>query len=184
MDGKDQKLEVERYDPDVKYDFSQFDCGVCSLNDYLTKNMAKEHDRRVSIPHLCIVSNDEGIPKKVVGYFTLASSSFDKKHVSNKERRKFPYSSVPCILLSKIAVCKSVQGQGLGKWLLGRAIRQAYLSSRDVGVYALFLHAREGREDFYEKAGMIRSKEQPDMFIYSLKQYEEALKKKLLSSKS
>ncbi len=184
MDGKDQKLEVERFDPEKEYDFSQFDCGVCSLNDYLTKSMAKEYDRRVSIPHLCVVSGKENEPQRVVGYFTLASSSFDKKHVSNRERRKFHYSSVPCILLSKIAVCQSVQGQGLGKWLLGRAIRQAYLSSRDVGVYAMFLHAREGREEFYIKAGMIRSKEQPEMFIYSLKQYEDTLKKKLLSNKS
>ncbi|WP_135385833.1 GNAT family N-acetyltransferase [Vibrio tasmaniensis] len=182
MDGRDQKLEVERFDPEATYDFTQFDCGVCSLNEYLTKNLAKEHERRVSIPHLCVTQGEEGQPKRVVGYFTLASSSLEKKHISNKERRKFPYSSVPCVLLSKIAVCKSVQGQGLGKWLLGRAIRQAFLSSRDVGVYALFLHAREGREEFYIKAGMIRSKEQPNMFIYSLKQYENSLKKKLLNS--
>ncbi|CAM4022650.1 hypothetical protein VA7868_04596 [Vibrio aerogenes CECT 7868] len=81
--------------------------------------------------------------------------------------------------MSKIAVCKSIQGQGLGKWLLGRAIRQAFLASRDVGVYALFLQARGGREQFYLDAGMIRSRLQPNMFIYPLKQYEKGLKQYL-----
>lgn len=181
MDGQDQKVVVERFDPEANYDFSQFDCGVAALNEYLVKNMVKEYTRRLSIPHLCVLeSSTPGQPKVVVGYFTLASSSFERTHVTNKERRKVPYRSIPCVLLSKIAVCKRMQGQGLGKWLLGRAIRQAFLSSRDVGVYALFLQAREGREEFYLKAGMIQSKLQPDMFIYPLQQYEEELKRQAL----
>lgn len=85
MDGKDQKLEVERFDPEATYDFTQFDCGVCTLNEYLTKNLAKEHERRISIPHLCVTQGEEGQPKRVVGYFTLASSSFEKKHISTKK---------------------------------------------------------------------------------------------------
>ena len=79
----------------------------------------------------------------------MGSSSFDRKHLPSSERRKVIYRSVSCILLSKIAVDKSISGQGLGKWLLGKAIKQAFLSSRDVGVYALFLQSVEGKEEFY-----------------------------------
>ncbi|USD68117.1 GNAT family N-acetyltransferase [Vibrio sp. SCSIO 43136] len=183
MDGQDQQVVVERFDPEALYDFSEFDCGVDNLNDYLSKNIRKEYERKISIPHMCVVpGKSPEDPKRVLGYFTLSSSSFDKEHLSNSERRKSPYRSFPCILLSKLAVCKSAQGQGLGKYLLGRAIRQAYLSSRDVAVYALFLKAREGKEDFYLKAGMIRSKAQPDMFIMSLEQYEKGLRKQLKSN--
>ncbi|MDC5841069.1 GNAT family N-acetyltransferase [Vibrio europaeus] len=181
MDGQDQKVTVERFDPEANYDFSQFNCGVEVLNDYLTNSMHKESARKIAIPHLCIVEpENKSEPKRVIGYFTLASSSFEKAHLTNSERRKCPYRTVPCILLSKIAVCQSAQGQGLGKWLLGRAIRQAFLASRDVGVYALFLQSREGREQFYLDAGMIQSKLQPNMFIYPLKQYENGLKEQVL----
>lgn len=181
MDCRNQKVKVERFNPETNYDFSLFDCGVEVLNSYLTNSMHKESERKIAIPHLCVVDDDaECKSKRVIGYFTLASSSFEKAHLTNSERRKTPYRNVPCILLSKIAVCQSVQGQGLGKWLLGRAIRQAFLASRDVGVYALFLQAREGREKFYLDTGMIQSKLQPNMFIYPLKQYENGLKQQVL----
>lgn len=175
MDGNQQKVGIERYNPETQYDFSQFDCGVDELNSFLSERMEKEFQRRVSIPHLCVVDGEGGLPKRVIAYFTLASSSFDKTNLSNKERRQFHYASVPCILLSKIAVSNDFQGQGVGKWLLGRAIAQAYSSSRDVGVYAMFLHAREGREQFYKDAGMIQSVMDPQCFIYPLKQYEQTI---------
>lgn len=181
MDGQEQKVRVVRFDPEAKYDFDEFDCGDCKLNGYLPQTMAKEFERRISIPHLCIIEGDNDVPPKVVGYFTLASSSFDKCNLTHRERRKVPYRSVPCILLSKIAVDKTMQGQGLGKWLLGKAIRQAFLSSRDVGVYALFLQAREGREEFYKECGMIQSTKDTSLFIYPLKQYEQEIKKIVLA---
>lgn len=180
MDGQDQKVTVERFDPEAQYDFSHFNCGVEALDSYLKSSIFKEYERKLAIPHLCVIDEGGEASKRVIGYFTLASSSFEKAHLSNSERRKSPYRTVPCILLSKIAVCQSVQGQGMGKWLLGRAIRQAFLSSRDVGVYALFLQAREGREQFYLDAGMIQSKLQPNMFIYPLKQFEIGLKQQVL----
>lgn len=184
MDGKNQQVSIERFDPDNEYNVIEFDCGMDEFNTFLHKNMHKEFERRVSIPYLCLLDADEpNSPPKVVGYFTLASSSFDRKHLPSSERRKVIYRSVSCILLSKIAVDKSISGQGLGKWLLGKAIKQAFLSSRDVGVYALFLQSVEGKEEFYIKAGLIRSKADPSMFIYPLKQYEKAFKKIVLSKK-
>lgn len=179
MDNQQEKVRVERYDPDNEYNWDNFDCGIEELNSFLHERMGKELERRVSIPHLCIVDNYGGEPPEVIGYFTLASNSFEKGHLSNKEQRKFTYRTVPCILLSKIAVDNSVQGQGIGKWLLGQAIKAAYISSRDVGVYALFLQARDGREDFYHKCGMIQSKCDNSIFIYPLVQYENTLKAKL-----
>lgn len=179
MDGQDQQVTVERFDLEEQYDFSQFDCGVEVLNQYLNESIYKESERKLAIPHLAVI-NDSG-RKRVIGYFTLASSSFEKAHLSHSERRKSPYATVPCVLLSKIAVCKTVQGQGLGKKLLGRAIGLAFSASRDVATYALFLQAREGREQFYIDAGMIQSKLQPNMFIFPLKQYEIGLKQKAMN---
>lgn len=54
--------------------------------------------------------------------------------------------------------------------------RLAYLSSGDVGVYALFLQSRAGKEDFYLKLGMIRAKLQPDIFLFALEPCELGLK--------
>ncbi|WP_145997851.1 GNAT family N-acetyltransferase [Vibrio sp. vnigr-6D03] len=177
MEGTSQTLEMERYDPQNNYDFSKFDCGTESFNSFLTERMNKEYERKICIPHLCFY-RDESDAKVVVGYYTLGSNSFERSHLSANERKKMTYSSVPCILLSKIAICKSIQGTGCGKRLLGHAIRTAYVSSLDVAVYALFLQSRDDKLDFYKKAGMIQSKVQPNMFIYPLKQYENDLKRR------
>lgn len=182
MDGKSQQVRVERFEPEKDYDFTQFDCGQDDFNTFLHKNMRKEYERRISIPYVCFLDADTpDAPDRVVGYYTLASSSFDRKHLSGCERRKLVYRSVSCILLDKLAVDQTMKGQGLGKWLFSKAIKQAFLSSRDVGVYALFLQSLEGKEEFYVKAGMIRSIAEPSLFIYPLKQYEQAFKKIILS---
>ncbi|MGF1758274.1 GNAT family N-acetyltransferase [Photobacterium sagamiensis] len=176
MDDKPEKVRVERFNPESNYCWDNFDCGVEELNSFLHERMEKELKRRISIPHLCVIDKGADEPLKVIGYFTLSSNSFVKSHLSNRERRKCHYSSVPCILLSKIAVDKSAQGQGLGKFLLGKAIQAAYISSRDVAVYALFLQAREGRKQFYRDCGMIQSVCDEQYFIYPLDQYEAEIK--------
>lgn len=178
MANTTETVEIVRFDPDTKYDFTLFDCGYPPFNEYLKNGIEKEANRRLSVSYLCVIKKNKNLPR-VIGFYTLASSSFERKHLTNRARRKVPYQSALCILLSKLAVCKSVQEQGVGKRLLGRAINQAYISSREVGVYALFLQALKGKEQFYIDCGMTQSKIQPNVFIFSLEQYEQELTLKL-----
>lgn len=176
MDGNDQKVSVERYNSDTEYDFKSFDCGVPHLTEFLSKRMYKEAGKRILVPYLCVTTGDKG-QKVVLGYFTLSSGSIERESLTTKPRKEVPYSTVPCILLGRIAVCKSVQGQGLGKFLLGKAIQQAIVSSQSIGVFAMALRADEHNWDFYSRAGFIQSNiGDRKTFFYLLKQAEQHYK--------
>lgn len=183
MDGHAKQCNVifERFDPSKHYDWASFDCGYPQFNDFLISGgIRTELDRRITIPHLLLAMRNN-LPPKVIGFFTLASSSLEKHlyPISNKQKKKLPYKTVPTIIIGKLAVCKSVQGQGVGKKMLAQAIKTAYLQSRDVGCLALYLNAIDGKEGFYKQCGWIELQDDPNGFVYPLKQYEDALKEKL-----
>ncbi|CED58029.1 putative acetyltransferase, GNAT family (plasmid) [Aliivibrio wodanis] len=183
MDGNAKQCNVvfERFDPVKHYDWTSFDCGHQPFNDFLTSGgIQTELERRVTIPHLLLAIRDD-LPPTVIGFFTLASSSLEKHlyPISNNQKKKLPYKTVPTIIIGKLAVCKSVQGQGVGKRVLAHAIKTAYLQSRDVGCLALYLNAIDGKEGFYRECGWIEIKDDSNGFVYPLKQYEDALKEKI-----
>lgn len=170
MDGNNQQVSIERFDAESEYNFELFDCGVEHLNDFLKSRMRKEADKGLLVPYLCVNNRTDGT-KEVIGYFTLSSGSIERASLTARPKKDVTYSTVPCILLGRLAVCKSVQGQGLGKYLLGKAILQAVISSSAVGVYALALRAEERNWDFYKKAGFTQSNhEDKKTFFFSLKQ--------------
>nr|WP_176453928.1 GNAT family N-acetyltransferase [Aliivibrio wodanis]VVV06831.1 hypothetical protein AW0309160_04325 [Aliivibrio wodanis] len=188
MDGNNEQYNVkfERFEPQKSYDWHNFDCGHEPFNEFLTNGgINSELERRITIPHL-LLTNRDGETPKVIGYFTLASSSLEKRFypISNNQKKKLPYKTVPTIIIGKLAVCKSVQGQGIGKRILAHALRTAYLQSRDVACLALYLNALSGKEEFYKKCGWIEVKDDPSGFIYPLKQYEDALKEKISKIKA
>lgn len=172
-------VKVERYSSDKEYDASAFDCGEVSFNEFLQQGkISRELERKISIPYVCLVVKDNEKPK-IIGYFTLASSCLEKRlyPVSNSKKRKFPYSTVPTVVIGKLAVCKSVQGQGVGKKLLAEAIKTAYLRSRDVACMALYLKAFDDEvAKFYRKLDWIEIQDAPGSFVYPLEQYEAFLK--------
>ncbi|GBL01047.1 hypothetical protein VH1709_contig00054-0002 [Vibrio harveyi] len=182
MDSYDEtfSVEIERFDVDGEYDVACFDCGIDSFNEFLVDGkIQRELERQISIPYVCLAVRGDGT-KQVIGYFTLASSSLEKKlyPVSNTQKRKLPYSTVPTVVVGKIAVCKSVQGQGVGRRLLAKAIQIAYLKSRDIACIALFLKAfNEKAAGFYRRLGWIELEGNPGSFVFPLKLYEEFLRK-------
>lgn len=177
-------VKVERFNGDAKYDVSHFDCGIDLFNKFLTSGkIYRELQRKISIPYVCLIVKEDGA-KQVIGYFTLASGFLEKKLPPpplNKQNRKFPYNTLPTIVVGKIAVCKSVQGQGLGKKLLSCAVKTAYLKSRNVDCsIVLFLKAFDQKAaGFYQRLGWIEL-ENKGFFVYPLKLYKEFLKKSVV----
>jgi ribosomal protein S18 acetylase RimI-like enzyme len=49
------------------------------------------------------------------------------------------------VLLARLAVSVTAQGQGLGTQMLLRALRQTERAARDIGIHALVLHALNER---------------------------------------
>ena len=165
-----QEAEIVRYDSHLQYDYSEFDCGVESINNYFRENLSRDFKQSLSVPYLLVID------REIIGFFTLSSHAIEKKELKGAFKSNSSYRQVSVIIIGKLAVDVKYQGQGLGKVLSGKAIGISWRSSRDVGTRAVVLHAREGTEPFYKEAGFIQGKEDLSLFIYPLKQYENALR--------
>lgn len=147
-------LTIEIFSEDIEYDFSGFDCGEESLNNFLTAHLARQHSGRILRGYLLLTKEPN---PKVVGYYTLTGSFFEKETLpSNSLKRKVPYANVPGVTLGRLAVHKSLQGQEWGSTLVTHAMNVVYLASLAVGVHGIFVDALNARaKQFYLKLGFI-----------------------------
>lgn len=80
---------------------------------------------------------------RVVGYYTLSTAGAVKANAPADLLRGGAPSEVPCLLLGRLAVEVTEQGQNLGKSMLIDALRRTAQISNEVGVRALLIHARD-----------------------------------------
>lgn len=147
-------LTIEMFSEGAVYDFSGFDCGEPSLNDFLQNRLAQQHSGRILRGYLLLTKDP--VPK-VKGFYTLSGSCFARQTLpSNTQKRKIPYSDAPSVTLGRLAIDKSLQGQGYGQLLVAHAMKVVYQASRAVGIYALFVDAlNQSAMQFYQKFGFI-----------------------------
>ncbi|BBZ09323.1 N-acetyltransferase GCN5 [Mycolicibacterium doricum] len=112
---------------------AEFDSGEPSLDDYLRGRALANHVEGAS---RCFVTCRDG---RVVGFYALASAAVERAGTSGRVRRNMP-NPVPVILLSRLAIDRKEQGQGLGAALLRDAITRAVAAAEIIGVRALLVH--------------------------------------------
>jgi predicted N-acetyltransferase YhbS len=115
-------------------DVATFDSGEPSLDEYLRKRALANHVQGAS---RCFVTCRDG---HVVGFYALASAAIDHDSAPGQVRRNMP-DPVPVILLSRLAVDRKEQGNGLGSHLLRDAILRSIRVAENVGVQAILVHA-------------------------------------------
>jgi len=90
----------------------------------------------MGVTHIVVPS--AGDPR-ILGYYTLVTRTIDCEIIP--DNKKLPRGPIGVVLLGRLAVDKGAQGQGLGKRMLLRAIRQTEQAAREIGIYALVLDA-------------------------------------------
>ena len=145
---------IEIYSEDKEYDFSGFDCGEGSLNLFLQNHLIRQHRSRILRAYILIT---QGEVPRVVGFYTLSGSSFEKAALpSNTQQRHIPYANVPSVTLGRLAVDKCLQGQAWGTTLVAHAMKVVYQASLAVGIHGLFVDAlNDGARQFYLKLGFV-----------------------------
>src|SRR3954453_777106 len=103
-----------------QHDRSQFDCGEPSLNDFLKQYARQNEEKGVS---RTFVLGREG-EQRVLGYYTLAGGQFERDNLPPKAGKKLPKYPVPVVVLGRLAVDRSVQGEKLGRVLLKDALHR------------------------------------------------------------
>lgn len=133
-----------------RHDRRAFDSGSAPLDAWL-RQMAQQHQRRGISKTFVATAADA--PSRILGYYALTVCEVIAEDLPEDLARKLP-RRVPGIRLGRLAVDRSVQGQGLGELLLVDATKRARLVLEHVGVHALFVDAKDARAAaFYRKYG-------------------------------
>ena len=113
------EIRIEPFNK-AKHDRSSFSCGQPSLDAFLRTLVTQYEKRRLG--RTFVAARPDG---RVLGYFTLASSAIAFENMPPDESQKLPKHPVPTILLGRLAVDRTQQGQGLGETLLMSALAKS-----------------------------------------------------------
>lgn len=135
-----------------QHDRTAFDCGQTVLNDWLQQRAGQFGRRDLSRTFVAVASGTT----RVLGYYALANHRVAYEALPADQAQGLPRIDVPVVLLGRLAVDRSVQGQGLGAFLLVDALRRVDYISQHVGVRAVEVDAIDAAaRRFYLKFGFL-----------------------------
>jgi len=139
-----------------------FSCRHPALDNFIVSLVSQYEKRKLGRTYVAVRSGE----KRVLGYYTLASSSVAFQNMPTIVSTKLPRHPVPVALLARLAVDRSIQGQGLGRRLLMDALRRCVGLSRELGIFAVEVQAIDpAAREFYERFGFV-CLEDNDLHLY------------------
>ena len=154
-------------------DRKSFDCGVEDLNTYLRRYARQNHE---SGGAKTFVAVSETEPARILGFYTISPGAIAFVNVPETLTRKLGRYDVPVFRLGRLAVDRSVQGQGLGGDLLLAAGIRALAVAAEVGGVALAIDAKDrSAVRWYERFGAVPLLDDPLKLILPLAVIAEAV---------
>jgi GNAT superfamily N-acetyltransferase len=127
-----------------------FDCGVGSLDVWLVKHARAAAGAGSARTYVVLDSEQD----RVVGYHALSLASIEHSEATDRARGGMPKHPIPAMLLARLAVDKTVQGRGIGAFLLRDAMSRAMSVAEQAGMRLLLVHAlNDEARAFYEHFG-------------------------------
>ena len=139
---------------DKSFDRTAFDCGNILLNSFLTTRARQAQTKGFNRTYVAIIEGD--FKKEVQGYYSISMGQIDLSALPAEEIKSLPKHPVPVGRIGRLAVSKTLQGQGLGQELLVNALGRIRDASKAIGAYAVVVDAKDNSaKRFYEKFGFI-----------------------------
>lgn len=129
------------------HDRKSFDCGNDDLNRYLREQARQDAEKCVAAPFVLTQPGS----LNVLGFYTLSSSIIPVGELPPNLMKRLPrYGQLPVTLLGRLAVDRSVGGQGIGEFLLVDALRRSLEAAQQIAAMAVIVDAKdELAESFY-----------------------------------
>jgi GNAT superfamily N-acetyltransferase len=142
-----------------KHERGTFDSGELALNDYLKKFALQNAKNNVSKTFVVVAVEK---PTSILGFYTLSAASLDVETLPQEFRRKLPRYPVPMARLSRLAVDNSMQGKGLGQFLLMDSLQRCANLAEQMGIFGVLVDAKHDKaKSFYQKYGFRELVRQP-----------------------
>ena len=142
-----------------------FDCGEPALNLYLERQSSQDIRRHYATMFVAV----QKATKRIIGFYTLSNATVGLMLLPESLQKKLPkYPAIPAIRIGRLAVDKSMQGQGIAGELLADAVIR---SLQSVPAWAaLVVDAKNEKAcAFYSKFGFTALQDDPK-HLYSFRQ--------------
>lgn len=145
------------------HDVEAFASGAPTLDAWIRRKARANQASGASRTYVLCRSN------RVMGFYALAAGPVSHDLSPRKLRQNMP-DPVPVIVLGRLAVEVSEQGNGLGRALLRDAVLRVATAAREIGIAAMLVHALNDRaKALYLATGFDESPVDPMVLILRIK---------------
>lgn len=118
------------------------------LDDYFSSKIIEDVSKGFTAAYVLIQKSTQDL----IGYYTLSNFAIVRSELSSSLERKMKYVPVPATLIGRLAIQRTLQHKGVGKFLLIRAEIRAYeLSLRCASRIIVVDTIDEEARDFYKR---------------------------------
>jgi GNAT superfamily N-acetyltransferase len=133
-----------------------FNCGSEALNRFLIRFALQNQQAGASQTYLAVADGH------IAGYYTLVVGQVDYAAATPRLAKGLARHPVPIMLLARLAIGVSCQGQGLGAGLLKDAMLRTLQAAEIAGIRAFAVHAKDDQaRAFYEHFDFVSSPADP-----------------------
>ena len=148
---------IEPFDR-LRHDRSGFECGIPILDEWLTTKVSQFEKKDLARTYVLVETGST----LVRGYYALSNHTVIYESLPTDQAKGLPQIDMPVVLIGRLAVDRSVQGQKLGEFLLIDALRRAEYLAAKIGIRAVEVHAiNESAKHFYERYGFLTLSDDP-----------------------
>jgi predicted N-acetyltransferase YhbS len=136
-----------RVEPLAGHDRSHFSCGDDELDAYFRTRVSQDVRRDMAGAFVAV----DPATAEVAGFYTLSAATVRIDLLPESLARRLPrYPEAPAVLIGRLAVASTHQGERLGNLLLVDAIERALRT--EVGVFAVLVDPKNDQaRAFYER---------------------------------
>lgn len=157
-----------------EHDRKRFDCGSLDLNEYLGRYARQNHESGGAKTFVAVSPAE---PVRVLGFYSISPGAIEFARVPANLSKKLGRYDVPVFRLGRLAVDRSMQGQGLGGDLLLASGERALAVASQVGGVALAIDAKDDKAvRWYERFGALPLPDDPLKLILPLGTVAEAIR--------
>ena len=148
------------------HDRKSFGCGSSELNEYLDRYARQNHESGGAKTFVAVSPTG---PVRVIGFYSISPGSIEFARVPARLTKRLGRYEVPVFRLGRLAIDRSMQGQGLGGDLLFAAGERALAVAAEVGGIALAIDAKDEKAArWYERFGALRLPDDPLKLVLPL----------------
>jgi GNAT superfamily N-acetyltransferase len=129
-----------------------FDGGAAEADDWLRRFARVADDAGTARTYVL------GDDRCVLGYYALTPAAVARQDLPERHARGMPAHPVGVIVLARLAVDRSLQGNGYGRAVVADAALRTLQAAELVSARAMLVHARDERAaSFHHRLGFTRS---------------------------